>query len=454
MKKLAKKAVSLCMVAVLMFGLMAVVAPTEVKASQGWYWAIEPQFHSAQSFYNGTADVTIDENWTRRSIDRDGNETTPLWVFYYGLSVILERADNGTFVSVFIDEDWNIAFDQEFYSAQDFSEGLAAVTLDGNLWGFIDTEGNWAIEPQFRNVALGGFSEGLVAVNHYQHMHWSFIDAQGNTVIEPQFYGGGSFSYGLAVVQTEQGITGAFPGGFAFADREGNLVIEGPFAGAGQFSEGLAPVRLLADGWGFIDKDGNWIIEPQFLFAGSFSEGLAAAWCAESRLWGFIALGDAPVPTQPPAEQPTNIPTDEQPAPPAEVPTLPPAPLTETPATTIIPAQESIRFAIGSTAFAVDGTQQTLDAAPFLAYGRTMVPLRAFAEATGATDVAFADGVVTFSISGQNFTFTIGQPLPDGMGTPVLVGTTTFVPLRYIAEALGATVRWCDDTHAVYIYIN
>jgi hypothetical protein len=37
---------------------------------------------------------------------------------------------------------------------------------------------------------------------------------------------------------------------------------------------------------------------------------------------------------------------------------------------------------------------------------------------------------------------TIGEPLPNDMGTPVLTNNSTFVLVRYIAEALGARVEW------------
>jgi len=36
------------------------------------------------------------------------------------------------------------------------------LNLFGGVWGYIDTTGNWAIEPQFDYA--GDFSEGLTAV--------------------------------------------------------------------------------------------------------------------------------------------------------------------------------------------------------------------------------------------------------------------------------------------------
>ena len=49
---------------------------------------------------------------------------------------------------------------------------------------------------------------------------------------------------------------------------------------------------------------------------------------------------------------------------------------------------------------------------------------------------------------------TVGQPLPDNMGTAVIVADRTFVPLIFVINALdGASVRWDGDARAAYIYI-
>jgi len=41
--------------------------------------------------------------------------------------------------------------------------------------------------------------------------------------------------------------------------------------------------------------------------------------------------------------------------------------------------------------------------------------------------------------------------LPGGLGAPMIVDERTFVPLRYVAENLGASVRWDGDTSTAYI---
>lgn len=87
--------------------------------------------------------------------------------------------------------------------------------------------------------------------------------------------------------------------------------------------------------------------------------------------------------------------------------------------------------------------------------GRTMVPVRALAESLHAT-VHWEATTRTVTIHGQNhevIVLVIDQPLPDDMGTPVIVNDFTFLPARYIAEQLDAYVSWIADTQTVEILI-
>ena len=142
--------------------------------------------------------------------------------------------------------------------------------------------------------------------------------------------------------------------------------------------------------------------------------------------------------------------------------TTPPAvTTTPTPTPTPIPAAaadtapaRTLRFTIGNATFIDNGVNRTIEAAPFIANDRTMVPLRVIGEALGATNIYFDAGVVSFILNGENITMTIGQPLPGGMGTPVIVADRTFVPLAYVVDEMGAQVRWDGNARAVYIYID
>ena len=164
-----------------------------------------------------------------------------------------------------------------------------------------------------------------------------------------------------------------------------------------------------------------------------------------------------PVSTTPVAQQPV-VPTD--PVTPADpvVPTDPVTPadpvIPEDPATTFIPSATSLRFQIGNSSFYNQSIPMQMEGAPFISLvdGRTMIPLGIVGEALGV-DVAWdgATRTVTLTEGTRVLRLTIGTPLPDGMGTPVIVSDRTFVPVNYIATELGATVRWCEIYRLVYI---
>lgn len=84
-----------------------------------------------------------------------------------------------------------------------------------------------------------------------------------------------------------------------------------------------------------------------------------------------------------------------------------------------------------------------------------MVPLRVIAEALGGTDLNFAQPTqtITFVIDGQHFSMVVGQALPGNMGTPTIINGTTFVPLAFIVNEIGAEARWDGAARAAYVYL-
>ena len=67
------------------------------------------------------------------------------WWFAVNRATILSGVFN---MAGFIDRDDNLAIPMRLDSARDFSEGLAAVLVDG-LWGYINHAGCMVIAPQF-----------------------------------------------------------------------------------------------------------------------------------------------------------------------------------------------------------------------------------------------------------------------------------------------------------------
>jgi len=116
--------------------------------------------------------------------------------------------------------------------------------------------------------------------------------------------------------------------------------------------------------------------------------------------------------------------------------------------------QPGLRFVIGQVEYTHDGTTRTTDVAPFIdpVYNRTMIPLRTAAEAFGAEANWNPDtGTAHITGAGVNLALTLDTPLPDGMGSPIMVSDRIFVPVAYVAQQFGATIRWDADAQAAYI---
>jgi len=108
-----------------------------------------------------------------------------------------------------------------------------------------------------------------------------------------------------------------------------------------------------------------------------------------------------------------------------------------------------LKVTMNKLQYTVNGTPMMFDVAPYLdtKANRSMIPMRFIAEAFGAT-VTWDDTTKTQTIqlNGKTFKLTQNVALPDGMGTPVLVKDRFFVPLRYVSQELGASVDWDDAT--------
>lgn len=113
-----------------------------------------------------------------------------------------------------------------------------------------------------------------------------------------------------------------------------------------------------------------------------------------------------------------------------------------------------LRFEMNSTTFTSNGVPRQVDVAPYIdaAYDRAMLPLRAIAEELGTT-VNWIDGARTVILErgGISISLSVDMPLPDGMGMPQIVDDRTMVPIRYIAETLGASVAWNEDDNSVHV---
>ena len=122
---------------------------------------------------------------------------------------------------------------------------------------------------------------------------------------------------------------------------------------------------------------------------------------------------------------------------------------TDKPAAT---ATKTIILQIGSTAVLVDEQAIINDVAPVIRNDRTLVPIRVITEALGG-QVAWNEAAkeVTLTVNGKEIKMTIGKVLEKYGVAPVIIGGRTFVPVRFVADELGAVSTWDDATKTVTI---
>ena len=146
----------------------------------------------------------------------------------------------------YIDGNGKVVISPRFQWADDFSEGLARVSV-GDRMGFIDTSGNTVIEPQY--AWAGSFREKRAVVE--VEGKYGSIDDAGYMAIAPRFDRADVFSGGLAVVQLE--------GRYGYVDMSGDFAVEPRYDWSGRFSEGLA-LTLSGSTYGYIDRAGELVI--------------------------------------------------------------------------------------------------------------------------------------------------------------------------------------------------
>jgi hypothetical protein len=231
----------------------------------------------------------------------------------------------------FIDRSGKWAIQGQYRWIEDFSDGLALVTVDGTKEFetssmYIDRTG--AVQATTTAYRTGTYSEGFATYEakgkpplrvmkpgYFDYRDYpglkGFIDRTGKLVVQPVFADVGPFVDGLAraaldgychLATTGGGREGTPTTGYpsscggapadavvtcrvGFIDPSGAFAIQPTFESALDFREGLAAVRLNGR-WGFIDTRGQIVIPPQFEAAEAFHEGLAAVRVGEK--WGFI----------------------------------------------------------------------------------------------------------------------------------------------------------------------
>ena len=119
------------------------------------------------------------------------------------------------------------------------------------------------------------------------------------------------------------------------------------------------------------------------------------------------------------------------------------------------PAEETktvVVIQIGSKTMFVNGKAYEKDVAPVIMNDRTLVPIRFVTESLGGK-VAWneKEKEVVLTIDGKEIKMTIGKTIEKYGVAPVIIGGRTFVPVRFVADELGAVTTWDDATKTVTI---
>lgn len=185
---------------------------------------VEPQFFFSRDFSNGLAVYAQGEeaeDWFVYLVsDLDLDSDIDEYIVISGYFELRKHED------LYYNKQGRIAFTLPYDTVYPFSDGLAAVSVNGK-WGFINTKGEMVIAPQFDEESFVSFCSDLLG-----------------------------YSEGLCLIKNSDNKYG-------YMDKTGKIVIKCQYEDAGDFHDGLAKVKVNGK-YGFIDKTGKMVIEPRF----------------------------------------------------------------------------------------------------------------------------------------------------------------------------------------------
>lgn len=102
-----------------------------------------------------------------------------------------------------------------------------------------------------------------------------------------------------------------------------------------------------------------------------------------------------------------------------------------------------VKMQINSNRFFIDNVAYEKDVAPVIVNDRTLVPIRFVTESLGGK-VAWneKEKEVVLTIDGKEIKMTIGKVLEKYGVAPVILNDRTYMPVRFVADELGATTTW------------
>lgn len=109
-----------------------------------------------------------------------------------------------------------------------------------------------------------------------------------------------------------------------------------------------------------------------------------------------------------------------------------------------------VEMQIGRKSISVNGNLAQKDAAPVIQNSRTLVPIRFITESLGGAVAWNGESKeVTLLLDGKEIKMTIGKTLEKYGVAPVIMDSRTYVPVRFVADALGAQTSWNEAERTV-----
>ncbi len=126
---------------------------------------------------------------------------------------------------------------------------------------------------------------------------------------------------------------------------------------------------------------------------------------------------------------------------------------------TIVAPDVELKMTLGKTDYTVNGEKKTMDVAPIIRNDRTMLPVRYVAEVLGA-EILWdgATSTATLKTADTEIKIMVGATVANVNGKSVTLdspafieSSRTYMPVRFVAEALGAVVAWDGATSTATI---
>lgn len=174
----------------------------------------------------------------------------------------------------YINTKGEVAIPPRFKNAYSFVNNLAAVCDADRLWGFINANGKLVVPFVYSQV--NDFHDGLAQVKIGKTR--GFINSYGKFVFSvPASYDCSDFSEGLVLLSDHKKRK--------FFDTSGACVFKADIPEIGEFHNGLCRVAVDSKTglFGYMNKQFKWEIPPQFIAASDFSEGKASVCFQKSK---------------------------------------------------------------------------------------------------------------------------------------------------------------------------